>query len=34
MGLLTDAVTADVGIEVGGVAVFNHLGEGVEFVVE
>ena len=28
MGILTDAVTTDVGVEVGGVAVFDHLGEG------
>lgn len=34
MGLLTDAVAAEVGVEVGGVAVLDHLREVVELVVE
>lgn len=34
MGILTDAVTTDVGVEVGGVAVLGYLREGGEFVVE
>lgn len=34
MGLLTDAVTVEVGGEVGGVAVLDYLREAVELVVE